>query len=177
MNFVKEVSLVSKAGPIQIKEEHPPNCNLAEEKRTFTVDSGYTSTMVGSVDLLCDVKKTVGKVKLGGAANEILVAGMGNFPLPLISGKVQNIPDALLVSDLRKDLLLVRKLVQGKLVTGLDIAKIAIGFYETCVLDKHARGSFSLPATRAFELLELVHTLTDLYGLVKVLGIRDHYFL
>ncbi|KAL2651581.1 hypothetical protein R1flu_019709 [Riccia fluitans] len=110
VNLVKEVSLVAEVGPIQIMEEHPSSCNLAEEKRTFTVDSGCTSIMVRSVDFLRDVKKAVGKVKLGGAASEIPVAGMENFPLLLIFGNAQHIPGALLVPNLCKDLLSVSKL-------------------------------------------------------------------
>ncbi|KAL2608647.1 hypothetical protein R1flu_027220 [Riccia fluitans] len=180
VNFVEEVSLVAEVGPTQILEEHPSSCNLVEEKFTFIADFGYTSTMVRSANLLHNVKKAIRKVKLGGAATEILVVGMGNFPLPLISSKVQHIFGALLVPNLRKDLLstsqvadahmkvvfdasgvyfypgdvmvhpwlwvpfkencehALRKLVQDKLVIGLDIAKIAIGFCEACVLGKHA---------------------------------------
>ncbi|KAL2632857.1 hypothetical protein R1flu_004336 [Riccia fluitans] len=95
VNFIKEVSLVAEVGPIQIMEEHPSGCNLAEAKRTFTMDSGCTSTMVRIADLLHDVKKAVGKVKLGGAAREIPVFDIRNFPLALISSKVQHIPGAL----------------------------------------------------------------------------------
>ncbi|KAL2611357.1 hypothetical protein R1flu_023049 [Riccia fluitans] len=83
-----------EAGPIQVEDSQELSCHLVEEKRTFTVDPGCTSTMVRTADILQGMKKATRKVKLDSSGSEIPVNGTGSFQLPLSSGKIQNIPGA-----------------------------------------------------------------------------------
>ncbi|KAL3699496.1 hypothetical protein R1sor_017518 [Riccia sorocarpa] len=70
----------------------------------------------------------------------------------------------------------LERLVKDQMVTGIDVFNVAVGFCESCIIGKHAGRSFSLPATRASSLLELVHS--DLCSPVELDGHhRSLYFM
>ncbi|KAL2653568.1 hypothetical protein R1flu_021696 [Riccia fluitans] len=134
VNFVEADSLILEAEDIRVEETSDSSCLLAEEKCTFTIDSGCTSTMVRSAELLQGLKKATGKVRLGGSGSEIPVKGTGNFQLPLSSGKIQNIAGALFVPDLRKDLLLVAQITDAKMKVVFDASGVHL-YQESAKVD------------------------------------------
>ncbi|KAL2610451.1 hypothetical protein R1flu_029024 [Riccia fluitans] len=134
VNFVEADNLILEAEDIRVEETSDSSCLLAEEKCTFTIDSGCTSTMVRSAELLQGLKKASGKVRLGGSGSEIPVNGTGNFQLSLSSGKIQNIAGALFVPDLCKDLLSVAQITDAKMKVVFDASGVHL-YQESAKVD------------------------------------------